>query len=166
MSPRKVTNLIEPIHAPFEQIIAQLVDGEPQGDFIEFPKEFPRSPLRYPGGKNRAIKSLYSCIPAEEIKLCSPFLGGASVELACTTRMEVYGSDIFEPLTAFWNVLLAEPDVLIERVRSYYPISRTKFYSLQQRYINLSDEVERAAAFFVLNRSSFSGTTLSGGMSP
>jgi DNA adenine methylase len=142
------------------------VNGEAKEEFVKPPVEFPRSPLRYPGGKNRAVKSIYSCIPENETKLCSPFLGGASIELACSTRMQVYGSDIFEPLTDFWNALLTTPDKLIERVKSYYPLSRTKFYNLQKRYIDLSDKLERAAAFFVLNRSSFSGTTLTGGMSP
>jgi DNA adenine methylase len=166
MTARPVEKIIRPINAPFEQIVAHLVDGETKEEFIPFPKIVPRSPLRYPGGKNRAVKSIYSCIPNDETKLCSPFLGGASIELACSTRMQVYGSDIFEPLIAFWEILLANPEKLIKRVESYYPLSRTKFYNLQKRYINLEDKIERAAAFFVLNRSSFSGTTLSGGMSP
>lgn len=166
MSPRPVEKHIEPITGPFEDIVARLIGGEPQCEFIEFPKAYPKSPLRYPGGKTRAVKSIYSVIPQNETKLCSPFLGGASIELACTTRMMVYGSDVFEPLIAFWKILLSDPELLISRVRSYYPLSRTKFYNLQKHYMNLSDESERAAAFFVLNRTSFSGTTLSGGMSP
>lgn len=166
MSPRLAENLIEPLPGLFEQVVAQTVDGKEHGRFIEFAKQYPRSPLRYPGGKNRAIKYIYSRIPETETKLCSPFLGGASIELACTTRMQVYGADIFEPLIAFWRALLIDPTRLVERVESYYPLSRTKFYNLQKRYIHLTDELERAAAFFVLNRSSFSGTTLSGGMSP
>ena len=162
----RVEKLIEPISAPFEQMAERLVDGEPQGELFEFPKKFPRSPLRYPGGKNRAVKSIYSCIPSNETKLCSPFLGGASIELACSTKMQVCGADIFEPLIAFWRALLQNRELLASRVERYYPLSKTKFYNLQKRYIHLTDEVERAAAFFVLNRSSFSGTTLSGGMSP
>jgi len=166
MSPGNVAKVIEPIKAPLEGIAARLLDGEPQGEFMEFPNKFPRSPLRYPGGKTRAIKSIYSWIPKNETKLCSPFLGGGSVELACTTKMKVYGADIFEPLVAFWRILLTDPELLGKRIERYYPLSRTEFYSLQKRYTHLTDEVERAAAFFVLNRSSFSGTTLSGGMSP
>ncbi len=126
----------------------------------------PRSPLRYPGGKNRAIKSIFSCIPENEKELCSPFLGGGSIELACTTKMKVHGADIFGPLVDFWKVLLDNPEELVARVQSWFPMSRTTFYSLQKRYIHLKTELERAAAFYVLNRSSFSGTTLSGGMSP
>ncbi len=154
------------IRLVFEKIDARNNDRISQHEFIELPNKLPHSPLRYPGGKNRAIKYIYSCIPLNETKLCSPFLGGASIELACTTHMTVYGSDIFEPLIAFWHILLTEPTTLILRVKNYYPLSRTQFYELQRNYINLTDEIEMAAAFFVLNRSSFSGTTLSGGMSP
>ena len=132
------------------------------------PKKVPRSPLRYPGGKNRAIKFLYACIPPHETKLCSPFLGGGSFELACSTHMEVFAADIFEPLATFWKVLLTEPERLAARVEHYLTrrFTKTRFYALQKRFTSLEDDIHRAAAFFVLNRSSFSGTTLSGGMSP
>lgn len=164
---RTVEKLIEPIKAPFEDIVAKLVQGEPQGELFEIPKEYPRSPLRYPGGKSKAIKAIYPIIPNNEESLCSPFLGGASIELACTTKMKVYGYDIFEPLIAFWHILMTKPNELITAVKRYFPkLSSTQFYNLQKRYEKLTDEVERAAAFFVLNRASFSGTTLSGGMSP
>jgi DNA adenine methylase len=166
MSARKVEKVIEPINAPFEQVVARLVDSTAQYAFFDVPKHYPHSPLRYPGGKNRAVKAIYSCIPANETTLCSPFLGGGSIELACSTRMQVYGYDVFSPLVDFWQVLLDNQELLAKRVERYYPLSRTKFYSLQKRYTTLKDKVERAAAFFVLNRSSFSGTTLSGGMSP
>lgn len=166
MGPRKVENYIEPIEAPFELIAARLVNGHPQGEFIRMPKNYPKSPLRYPGGKNRAINAIYSCIPENEKKLCSPFLGGASIELACTPKMEVHGYDIFGPLIDFWQELIENPKRLADRVAKYYPLSRTKFYNLQKRYTNLNSKLERAAAFYVLNRSSYSGTTLSGGMSP
>jgi len=164
---RNIEKLIEPIKAPFEEIVAKLVEGDPQGELFSIPKGYPRSPLRYPGGKNKAIKAIYPIIPDTARTLCSPFLGGASIELACTTKMKVYGYDIFEPLIAFWKVLMEKPDELVSAVQKYFPkLSSTKFYNLQKRYLNLTDEVERAAAFYVLNRASFSGTTSSGGMSP
>lgn len=167
MTPPKVTNPIEPINAPFERVVSRVLNTpEPLAPFVPFPKKYPHSPLRYPGGKNRAVKEIYSCIPASEKVLCSPFLGGASVELACSTRMEVRGYDAFGPLVDFWNVLLSSPTKLADAVARYYPLSRTKFYNLQKIYMGLEDQMDRAAAFYVLNRSSFSGTTLSGGMSP
>ena len=45
-------------------------------------------------------------------------------------------------------------------------MSRDNFYDLQKNYLELEKPLERAAVFYALNRSSFSGTTLSGGMSP
>lgn len=165
MNPRNIENIIKPVKASFNIAATSVYDGAQQ-EIIAIPKKVPRSPLRYPGGKNRAIKSIFPLIPVNETKLCSPFLGGASIELACTTKMKVFGSDVFEPLIDFWDILLHNPNQLIERVESYYPLSRTTFYNLQKRYASLTDKIERAATFFVLNRSSFSGTTLSGGMSP
>ncbi len=147
----------------FQEIAKDFKDPK---DIIREPKDYPKSPLRYPGGKNRAIKAIYSCIPENETKLCSPFLGGASIELACTPTMGVHGYDVFSPLVDFWQELNENPDVLADRVTQYYPLSRTKFYNLQKRYMNLGSKLERAAAFYVLNRCSYSGTTLSGGMSP
>lgn len=165
--PPKPKKVIQPIPAPFERVVSRVLKADViQESFIEFPKAAPRSPLRYPGGKSRAAKEIYSCIPENETILCSPFLGGASVELACTTRMEVRGYDAFSPLVDFWNVLMEDADKLADAVEKYRPLSRTKFYNLQKTYTGLEKRLDRAAAFFVLNRSSFSGTTLSGGMSP
>ena len=138
-----------------------------QTAMVEVPKRYPRSPLRYPGGKSRAVRSILPLIPDDTKKVCSPFVGGASIELACTARgMSVKGYDIFTPLVDFWQYLLNDSVELAERVKKYHPLNRTRFYSLQKRYINLKHPLERAAVFFVLNRSSFSGITLSGGMSP
>ena len=99
--------------------------------------------------------------------MAAPFLGGGSVELACAADgMDVYGADAFEPVVNFWRYAKECPVLLSERVRVYHPLSRTKFYNLQKGFFDLGDDLERAAVFYVLNRSSFSGTTLSGGMSP
>jgi len=167
MTPRPIENIIEPISASFERVVSKVLNAPIISQpLIVFPETYPHSPLRYPGGKNRAVKEIYSCIPENEKILCSPFLGGASVELACSTRMQVYGYDTFSPLVDFWNVLMDSPDKLVKAVSLFYPLTRTKFYNLQKRYLRIEKELDRAAAFFVLNRSSFSGTTLSGGMSP
>lgn len=126
-----------------------------------------KSPLRYPGGKSRAVQTILSYIPQDTRALCAPFLGGGSVELACNARgIHVYASDAFAPLIIFWQMLKHCRYALAERVERYYPLSRSRFYELQKTYTIIGDKLERAAAFYVLNRSSFSGTTLSGGMSP
>ena len=126
-----------------------------------------RSLLRYPGGKSRAVKTIRNYFPRGISELCAPFLGGASVELSCASDgIQVYGADAFEPLMNFWQQAKVQPVLLSERVRIHHPLSRAKFYALQKGYCQDMDELERAAIFYVLNRSSFSGTTLSGGMSP
>ena len=127
-----------------------------------------KSPLRYPGGKNRAVKNILPILLSNNIKkLCSPFLGGASIELACADNdISIYGYDIFEPLVDFWQVLINEPHKLASEVRKYYPLKKEKFYLLQKTYSSINNQFERAVIYFVLNRCSFSGTTLSGGMSP
>ena len=126
-----------------------------------------KSPLRYPGGKSRAAQMITSLLPSDIDTLVSPFLGGGSVELLCAFQgVRVKSYDGFEPLVNFWQVAIEDAVGLSERVRNYYPLDKDTFYELQKGYNELSDYVERAAVFFVLNRSSFSGSTMSGGMSP
>lgn len=126
---------------------------------------FPKSPLRYPGGKARAVKQILNIIPAAEDILVSPFFGGGSVEIAAAyLGKTVIGYDIFTPLVDFWIELLQNPDVLANKVKEYFPLSKSRFYDLQKMSFN--DRLESAAVFYVLNRSSFGGSTLSGGMSP
>ena len=133
----------------------------------DVPLRYARSPLRYPGGKSRAVPRILPLIPSDTKTICSPFVGGASIEIACAARgMQVRGYDIFTPLVDFWQSLLYNPTALADRVEKYYPLERVKFYRLQKRYITLTDSLERAAVFYALNRASFSGLTLSGGMSP
>lgn len=126
-----------------------------------------RSPLRYPGGKSRAVATIREHIPDHIEAICSPFFGGGSVELSCTADgIAVYGSDAFQPVVDFWQEALRQPVLLSEQVRRYHPLTKAEFYSLQKNYGKLKGALKRAAVFYVLNRSSFSGTTLSGGMSP
>lgn len=126
----------------------------------------PRSPLRYPGGKSRAARAISAFIPETETRLCSPFFGGGSVELFLSDRMRVSGFDVFEPLVDFWEELLDRPRTLADNIRRFYPLSRESFYKLQNIFPDITNKFDRAAIFFVLNRASFSGITLSGGMSP
>ena len=127
-----------------------------------------RSPLRYPGGKGRAVKFITPYIPANISQICSPFLGGASIELYLATQgIKVWGYDNFQPLITFWQQILKNAKaVASEAEKNYFPLPKKKFYELQKKFHALEDPIISAAAFFVLNRASFSGTTLSGGMSP
>ncbi|MGI9306346.1 MAG: DNA adenine methylase [Gammaproteobacteria bacterium] len=125
--------------------------------------------LRYPGGKQRAVKILSEYIPPDESEICSPFLGGGSFELYCVSVLgiPVYGYDNFLPLVEFWQTLLFRRELLAEKSAEFLPVlKRDDFYELQKTQATLPAKLERAAAFYVINRASFSGCTLSGGMSP
>lgn len=124
-----------------------------------------KSPLRYPGGKSRAVSIISKYIPKDTTQLCSPFFGGGSLELACAQNgIRVHGYDSFGPLVDFWQFLLTNPKKLAVNVEKFLPLKKEKFYELQKIQLESKNKLERAAIFFVLNRTSFSGSTLSGGM--
>ncbi|UAY53594.1 DNA adenine methylase [Ferruginibacter albus] len=126
-----------------------------------------RSLLRYPGGKTRAVPVISHYFPKNLTELVSPFLGGGSLELHLAANgVNIYGYDLFNPLVEFWQCALKQPDELADKVQSFFPLSKDKFYELQQTQTSFKTKLERAAVYYVLNRSSFSGATLSGGMSP
>lgn len=82
------------------------------------------SPLRYPGGKTKAIGLITQYLPdAMPKKILSPFMGGASLELAWANNLdeidEVIACDIFHPLTNFWNHILSDPNKLADQLETF-----------------------------------------------
>lgn len=126
-----------------------------------------KSPLRYPGGKSRGVQTITSFFPKNLRVMLSPFFGGGSIELFMATKgIRVLGFDVFGSLVEFWQCLLDYPEILATEVEKYLPLPKEKFYQLQNSQNKFLTKIERAATFYVLNRASFSGSTLSGGMSP
>ena len=121
-----------------------------------------KSPLRYPGGKTRAIKHLLPHIPEGDI--CSPFLGGGSLELLLAEDRKVYAYDAFYPLYNFWNCLLTDRDQLVTEVRKLHPLDKPGFKALRELLkaynSNHGPSYVAAGAYFAINRSSFSGNTI------
>lgn len=129
-----------------------------------------KSLLRYPGGKSRAVNTLYEFIPKGETEICSPFFGGGSFEFHLINNgCSVSASDIFTPLVEFWNRAMTDPDGLADEVQKLLPLSKEKFKAIQKAHTEgvTGEGTENmvAAWFYALNRASFSGTTYSGGMS-
>ncbi len=117
-----------------------------------------KSILRYPGGKQRAVRILAEYIPHNQSQICSPFLGGGSFELYCASILgaNVSGYDNFTPLVEFWQTLLSRPKKLADKVDEFLPIlNRDDFYQLQKKQSQISGKLNRAAAFYVINRASF-----------
>ena len=132
-----------------------------------------KSPLRYPGGKSRAVSKIVDkyIIPniPESNKICSPFFGGGSIEIDLAKRgFRVYGYDAFPPLVDFWQFLLKNPNKLANATEKELRVSKKRFDEIQDDFRNKSGKLktnkESAVIFYLLNRTSYSGTTLSGGM--
>ena len=76
------------------------------------PQQYKRvliSPLRYAGGKSKAIGLILENLPIlKEKKIISPFFGGGSFELCISQLLdiEVVGYDIFNMLVNFWDILI------------------------------------------------------------
>lgn len=136
-----------------------------------------RSVLRYPGGKYRARKILETHLPENTTHVLSPFLGGGSFELFLTSKgVQVTGTDNFYLLANFWHQLLNDNAKLASYCEQYLnKIDKSIFYEKQKElktYNDASnahnagiDKTSLASDFFIVNRCSFSGATLSGGYS-
>jgi DNA adenine methylase len=128
-------------------------------------RTFLNSPLRYPGGKFRAVQTLAPMAPKDCDVVISPFIGGGNLELHWAQEgKEVIAYDGFGPLVEFWQYLLDSDDhpAMMDIIKSLYPLSKEQFYALQKLLMDQAG-IFCAAYYFVLNRGSFSGTTLSGG---
>lgn len=125
--------------------------------------------LRYPGGKFRSAHKIASIIPEKEV--CSPFFGGGSVEFALAQKgVKVQAYDAFHSLVCFWKWVQKDPNKLATEVYKYFPLNPGDFRILQEQLtefnVEETDTIDVATIFYVLNRASFSGSTLSGGSSP
>lgn len=126
-----------------------------------------KSPLRYPGGKSRAVDKITKYFPEKLDVLVSPFFGGGSIEIATALKgTTVKGYDVFAPLVCFWQHLLADRQALYDVIQTYHPLSKERFVKLQKENPLMDCSIDQAAMFYVLNRSSFSGSTMCGGISP
>jgi len=128
-----------------------------------------RSPLRFPGGKSRAISQILPLVPDYE-EYREPMVGGGSVFLALRQRFpnrRYWINDLNYELFCFWKVTQECADKLadaLHKLRAETQDGKSLFYRLLDRY-GQGDEFERAVRFFALNRITFSGTVDSGGYS-
>lgn len=86
-------------------------------------KRYLGSPLRYAGGKSLAVGYIIQLLPEGIKKVVSPFIGGASVEIAMAKKLgiEVIGYDIFDILIKYWQVQLQSPKKLYEELKKLKP---------------------------------------------
>ena len=144
-----------------------------------------KTPLRYPGGKSRALSKLFQYIPDlkgyKEFR--EPFLGGGSVALEVTKRyprLDIWVNDLYEPLYNFWRELQDHgneiTDILLQLKQRHCDHTSAKELFLQSKkylsgsatektYPPYSEDIWRAVSFYVVNKCSFSGLTESSSFS-
>lgn len=85
------------------------------------------SPIRYAGGKSLAVGYIVELLPNNIKRLISPFIGGGSVEIACSKYLdlEVIGFDIFDILMNYWKVQINNPKVLYKKLCTFEPDAKT-----------------------------------------
>ena len=136
-----------------------------------------KTPLRYPGGKSRAIKKMAQFLPdmSKYKEYREPFLGGGSVALHITQtypHLEIWVNDLYEPLVNFWQQLQDESNEITTRLKAFkraYPTpDRARELFIESKEL-VNDEraslVTRAVSFYIVNKCSFSGLTESSSFS-
>ena len=90
---------------------------------------YKESPLRYAGGKSLGVGYIIEHIPDNINRLMSPFVGGASVEIACAKELgiHVHAYDIFDILVNYWQVQLTSANSLSLILENWEPSK--DFYS-------------------------------------
>lgn len=137
---------------------------------------FYRSPLRYPGGKQKALSQIAQYLPPKMGEYREPMVGGGSVFLMARSAglAEKYWiNDLNYELWCFWNTsknrlaneaVRRELTLLLESCNGDKEYMRSLFKEKRSQYL-ASTTIEHAVRFFFLNRASFSGTTEAGGFS-
>ncbi len=138
-----------------------------------------KSPLRYPGGKSRALKQILPLIPTKITEFREPLVGGGSVFFAIRS---IFGNniksywinDLNYDLYCFWKQARDNVSDLVDELTKIHKTTkdgRALFEVLTQdkdllcHNKDMLSEFERAVRFFVLNRITFSGVVDSGGYS-
>ena len=137
-----------------------------------------KTPLRYPGGKSRACIKMDPYFPDlrnyDEFR--EPFIGGGSVAIHITKKypnLNIWVNDLYEPLVNFWQQLqmfgVEMKDKLVDLKTSNNTPDKAKIL-FNDAKVAINDlhqnNLERAVAFYIVNKCSFSGLTASSSFSP
>jgi DNA adenine methylase len=132
-------------------------------------KQFPfKTPLRYPGGKSKALKTLAQYFPQGIREYREPFLGGGSVALLFTQNypdIPVWVNDKYYYLYNFWVQLRDNGQELSDRLYQIkYDINgnddaHKQLFEDCSNTIKDLEPLDQAVAFFIMNKCSYSGLT-------
>ena len=138
-----------------------------------------KTPLRYPGGKSRMAETFVELMPDFD-EYREPFLGGGSVYLTARQLKpgkKYWVNDLYYDLYCFWYEVQRDNPELVKEIRETRDYWTTgEGASLGGKYMyeklvadimayDVNETQARAIAFFIINRVTFSGTSMSGGYS-
>jgi DNA adenine methylase len=131
-----------------------------------------KSPLRYPGGKSKALALILPQVPADISEFREAFVGGGSVFLASKSKFSLLApkywiNDLNYDLYCFWKWVrddIAGLSASVVQLRKKYCVGR-ELYGFLKDEANIVSERDRAVRFFIMNRITFSGVMDSGGYS-
>jgi DNA adenine methylase len=126
-----------------------------------------KSPLRIPGGKTRAVKTIGRLIP-HCAEWREPFLGGGSMSLYVSRSypdVKIWVNDLYYPLYNFWinlqsngerlsDTLLDIKDSIGSNQEAHQELFEACKYGMKDE-----DSFDAAVSFYVLNKCSYSGLT-------
>jgi DNA adenine methylase len=130
-----------------------------------------KSPLRYPGGKQKAIPQITQYLPPQFTEFREPFVGGGAVFFHVINKypnISCWLNDLNSELYYFWQQVQTNLPALVDsvwKVKKQATDGRALFESLATADTNIMTPLDRAVRFFILNRITFSGTIESGGYS-
>ena len=136
-----------------------------------------KTPLRYPGGKSRACVKMGPYFPdlRDYKEFREPFLGGGSVAIYITKRypnLDIWVNDLYEPLVNFWQQLqifgedMKDRLVELKTANNTPELAKDLFLSSKEKINDQNvPSIDRAVAFYVVNKCSFSGLTESSSFS-
>ena len=128
-------------------------------------------PLRYPGGKSRAVQQMKFLLPKKFEEYREPFVGGGSFFIYLKQKqpnLKIWINDLNSELYYFWKYTQINSEKLareVLKVKNERKDGQDLFNELVNINIDSLTEFERAVRFFVLNRITFSGVVESGGYS-
>ena len=137
-----------------------------------------KTPLRYPGGKSRACVKMDPYFPdlRDYDEFREPFVGGGSVAIHITKKyplLDIWVNDLYEPLVNFWQQLQTfgydlKSELVDRKLANNTPELARELFLKSKDHINdkTQSNFNRAVAFYIVNKCSFSGLTESSSFSP
>jgi len=127
-----------------------------------------KTPLRYPGGKSKAITTLAPWLPSDMKHYREPFIGGGSMAIYIAQAYpsaDVWINDLYVPLYNFWVQLRDNGEELSETIyKKKSDIindddAHKKLFTECAESIDSQTGVDQAVSFFIMNKCSYSGLT-------